>query len=144
MGYTVWVLKKIKYQANVFGLKHEKTRVVFFPTNAFCNLTKAIQLLTYSQYFPALKTDWVHVVCVFLVVFLSVFSGFTCVLWGTDAVAVTLFVHRSSGAGCGESPVSGQGVWGAGGMRPVQSPLAGVAAPCCSRSSFGSASGSGV
>lgn len=33
---------------------------------------------------------------------------------------------------------------GAGGMRPVQSPLAGIAAPRRGRTSFGSASGSGV
>lgn len=69
---------------------------------------------------------------------------FTCILWGADTVAVALFVHRSSGARRGESPVSGQGVWGAGGVWPVQSPLAGIAAPSRGRTSFGSASGSGI
>lgn len=79
---------------------------------------------------------WVHVV--------SGQRRSTCILWGADTVAVALFVHRSSGTRSGESPVSGQGVWGAGGVWPVQSPLAGVSAPCCGRTSFGSASGSGI
>lgn len=34
----------------------------------------------------------------------------TCVLRGTDTVAVALFVHRARGAGRGQPPVSGQGV----------------------------------
>lgn len=68
----------------------------------------------------------------------------TCILRRADAVAVTLLVHRSSCARRGESPVSGQGVWGGGGVWSVQGPLAGIAAPCCSRPGFGSASGSGI
>lgn len=68
----------------------------------------------------------------------------TCVLRRADAVAVALLVHGAGGPGRRKPPVGGQCVGGASGVRPVQRPLAGVAAPRRRRPGFGSASGSGI